>query len=143
MRTTRTKASDVKFTRIPDADGNRTLRAVLGGGVGGLLGAALGAGGGLISEAFLAKPEQAKYLRKAIQGAGIGALAGTGAGTLFGLSQTAADMHFDLNNILDDLKNSISEDIKSRHINVDHPILGRMELSLADESKSDKKRPTA
>jgi len=52
------------------------------------LGSGLGAGGGLISALLLESlknPEEAQYLRRALQGAGIGALAGGGLGGALGL----------------------------------------------------------
>ena len=42
----------------------------------------LGAGGGLLREAFSAKPENAQYLRRALQGMSLGGLAGAGLGTV-------------------------------------------------------------
>lgn len=137
------KASDVKLTRVPDADGNRMLRAGLGGAAGGLLGAALGAGSGLFSEAFLANPEQAQYLRRALQGAGIGLVAGAGAGTAFGASYAAADMQHTLQDLFEDLKNNVNKNVENARINVDHPVLGRVQLSLHNTEKSPIPRPEA
>jgi len=69
-----------------NSDGLQGLRALVGAGAGGLLGAGLGAGGGLLREAFFAKPEEAQYLRRALQGASIGGLAGAGLGAGVGAS---------------------------------------------------------
>jgi len=52
-------------------------------------GSGLGAGAGLISALLLESlkdPNEAQYLRKALQGAGLGALVGGGAGGIFALN---------------------------------------------------------
>jgi len=67
-----------------NSDGLQGLRALVGAGAGGLLGAGLGAGGGLLREAFFAKPEEAQYLRRALQGMSLGGLAGAGLGAGIG-----------------------------------------------------------
>lgn len=69
-----------------NSDGLQGLRALVGAGAGGLLGAGLGAGGGLLREAFYAKPEEAQYLRRALQGMSLGGLAGAGIGAGVGAS---------------------------------------------------------
>ncbi len=68
---------------LSDDDINNTLKYTG-------IGSGLGAGGGLISALLLESlknPEEAQYLRKALQGAGLGALAGGGFGAAFGLNQ--------------------------------------------------------
>lgn len=69
-----------------NSDGLQGLRTLVGAGAGGLLGAGVGAGGGLLREAFFAKPEQAQYLRRALQGMSLGGLAGAGLGAGIGAS---------------------------------------------------------
>lgn len=126
MRRTRKKADDIEFTRVPDADGRRMLRTALGGGAGSLLGAALGATGGLLGEAFIANPEKAQYIRRMLQGAGIGGLAGLGLGAGFGYSQTAADLHQDLDNYIEDALNSVTR----TQMVVNTPIVGESTVSF-------------
>jgi len=74
--------SSVKTSDYPsDAEMNRALKYTG-------LGSGLGAGGGLISALLLESlknPEEAQYLRRALQGAGIGALAGGGLGATFAI----------------------------------------------------------
>lgn len=79
-----------------NADGRQLFRVGLGGGLGGLLGLALGAGTGLVSESFLADPKKTQYLRKMLQGAGIGTLAGAGLGAGFGATSAAKNLHYGL-----------------------------------------------
>jgi len=69
-----------------NSDGLQGLRALIGTGAGGLIGAGLGAGGGLLREAFSAKPENAQYLRRALQGMSLGGLVGAGLGAGIGAS---------------------------------------------------------
>jgi hypothetical protein len=97
-----------KIANNSNADGRRMLRMALGGGAGGLLGMALGAGGGLFSEAFLGDPKNSQYIRKALQGAGIGGLAGVGLGAGFGATNKAKHLHYAAEEKIDDLLDVLS-----------------------------------
>jgi hypothetical protein len=74
------------YLRLRHKQANEGLRALVGAGTGGLVGAGLGAGGGLLREAFFVKPEEAQYLRRALQGLSIGGLAGASLGAGIGAS---------------------------------------------------------
>jgi hypothetical protein len=134
----RIKLSEGGATSNPNIDGQRLLRVAVGGGAGGLLGAVLGAGGGLLHEAFLESPEKAQYLRRMLQGAGIGGLAGLGLGAGFGNTQTAANLHHDLNNLLEDAANNFNRNLSNVSVEINHP-LGTSTASLRVNQKP--KRP--
>lgn len=66
------------------------------------LGSGLGAGSGLLGALLLESfkdPNEAQYLRKALQGAGLGALAGGGAGALYGFNQSRLDPAYPLTRV--------------------------------------------
>ena len=137
----RIKLSEGGVTSNPNIDGQRLLRVAVGGGAGGLLGAALGAGGGLLHEAFLESPEKAQYLRRMLQGAGIGGLAGLGLGAGFGSTQTAANLHHDLNDLIEDTVSGFNKNLNNVSVKVNHPIFGTLTVAPNIKDHQKPKRP--
>jgi len=80
------------YSHYKSANDFPTGRFLIGAGLGGLGGAGLGALSGLAHEAFLADPDKAQYLRRALQGMTTGGIAGSLIGGGIGASPLGQDI---------------------------------------------------
>lgn len=131
----KTKQAAEPWFEGANIDNMQGLRSLIGAGGGGLLGAGLGTGIGLLHESFFGNPDNTHYLTKAIRGAGLGGLAGAGIGGLLGATNAAKRMQFDLEDSANDWLTSKMRDAQYNIADVVNktqfsfnPISGKMQV---------------
>ena len=113
-----------------------------------MLGAGLGAGAGLMHEAFLGDPNNTHYLTKALRGAGLGGFAGAAGGALLGASNLGKQIQYDLEDKATDwmhdrstdVRQALSEALGQLEIKA-NPLTGKVTVTLPQSKSNETSRP--